>query len=289
MGLCLLALPAWRMQGGVLASTVAPTAIEPNLAGPASAWAEAAVKNEVGIIEAEGSFSVRYREHKVDARGDTTRLVIQSKQGGVARLIERNGKPISAEEDTAEKARLQAEIDNPDEFYRHHRRDGQQRHDASQIVQMMPKAMLYSYAPGQPQRPEAKSTEVVVDFVPNPDFHPPSMIAEVLTGVQGRIWIDPATQHVMRAEGHILRPINFGLGMVAKVYPGGSMALEQIPVGGGRWVYSEMEEHLTVRALMVKTIPQNLHVGSSEVELLPELLSYQDAIRTLMAMPLPVR
>lgn len=259
------------------------------MAGPASAWAEAAVKNEVGIIEQEGSFSVRYRERKVDARGDTTRVVIQSKQGAVARLIERNGKPISAAEDTAEKARLQEAIDHPEEFYKHHRRDGQQRRDASQIVQMMPKAMLYSYAPGQPQRPEAKSTEVVLDFQPNPEFHPPSMMAEVLTGVQGRVWIDPATQHMVRVEGHVIRPINFGFGMVAKLYPGGTMTLEQTPVGGGRWVYSDLEEHLTVRALMVKTIPENVHIGSSEIELLPALLSYQEAIRMLLAMPLPVR
>jgi hypothetical protein len=259
------------------------------MTAPASAWAEAAVKNEVGIIEGEGSFSVRYLERKVDARGDTTRVVIQTKQGAVARLIERDGKPISAAEDAAEKARLQEVIDHPEDFYKHHRKDSQQRHDASQIVQMMPKAMLYSYAPGQPQRTEAKSTEVVVDFQPNPDFHPPSMMAEVLTGVQGRIWIDPATQHVVRVEGHVLRPINFGFGMLAKLYPGGSMILEQTPVGGGRWVYSDMEEHLTVRALMVKTIPQNVHIGSSDIELLPGLLSYQDAIRTLMALPVQVR
>jgi hypothetical protein len=268
---------------------VSATGNDPTTTGPASAWAEAAVKNEVGIIEQEGSFSVRYREHKVDARGDTTRVVIQSKQGAVARLIERNGKPISAAEDTAEKARLQEVIDHPEEFYKHHRRDSQQRRDASQIVQMMPKAMLYSYAPGQPQRPEAKSTEVVVDFQPNPEFHPPSMMAEVLTGVQGRVWIDPATQHMVRVEGHVVRPINFGFGMVAKLYPGGTMTLEQTPVGAGRWVYSELEEHLTVRALMVKTIPENVHIGSSEIELLPGLLSYQEAIQMLIAMPLPVR
>jgi len=288
LGLCVLALPAIWVQGRVRAAAKVPApATDPTMAGPASAWAEAAVKNEVGIIEQEGSFSVRYRERKVDARGDTTRMVIQSKQGAVARLIERNGKPISAAEDTAERARLQDVIDHPDDFYKHHRRDSQQRHDASQIVQMMPTAMLYSYAPGQPQRPDAKSTEVVLDFQPNPEFHPPSMMAEVLTGVQGRIWIDPATQHVVRAEGRVLRPINFGLGMVAKLYPGGTLALEQTPVGGGRWVYSDLEEHLTVRALMVKTIPQNLHIGSSEIELLPGLLSYQDAIRTLLAMPFP--
>jgi len=225
----------------------------------------------------------------VDTRSDTTRLVIESKQGAVARLIERNGKPITAAEDTAERARLQDAIDHPDDFYKHHRKDAQQRHDAVQTVQLIPKALLFSYAPGQPQRIEAKATEVVLDFQPNLDFHPPTMLAEVLTGLQGRVWIDAATQQVTRIEGHVLKPVNFGFGMLAKLYPGGTLTLEQTPVGGGHWIYSDLEEHLTVRALMVKTLPENMHIGSSEIQLLPTLLSYQDAIRALMAMPIPLR
>jgi hypothetical protein len=257
--------------------------------GPVNTWVEAATRNEVELIRQQGTFSVRYKERKVDARNDTTRLVIESRQGAVARLIERNGKPISAAEDTAERARLQEAIDHPDDFYKHHRKDAQQRHDAVQLVQLMPRALLFSYAPGQPQRSGVAAPEVVLDFQPDPGFHPPTMLADVLTGLQGRLWIDAATQHVTRVEGHVLKPVNFGFGMLAKLYPGGTLTLEQTSAGGGHWIYSDMEEHLTVRALMVKTLPENMHIGSSDIQLLPALLSYQDAIHALMAMPVALR
>jgi hypothetical protein len=77
--------------------------------------------------------------------------------------------------------------------------------------------------------------------------------------------------------------------MLAKLYPGGSLTLQQTAVGDGHWIYSNLEEHLTVRALMVKTLPENMRIGSSEIELLPGLLSYQDAIRALLAVPIPLR
>jgi hypothetical protein len=262
---------------------------DPVTTGPVSAWVEAATRNEVELIRQQGAFSVRYKEHKVDAHSDTTRLVIESKQGAVARLIERNGKPITVAEDTAERARLQEAVDHPEDFYKHHRKDAQQRHDAIQIVQLMPQALLFSYTPGQPQRPDAKSAEVVLDFQPNPAFHPPTMLSEVLTGLQGRVWIDANSQRVTRIEGHVLKQVNFGFGMLAKLYPGGTLTLEQTPVGGGHWIYSNLEEHLTVRALMVKTLPENMHIGATEIQLLPALLSYQDAIRALLAVPIPLR
>jgi len=280
---CALALRTFAVE------TVALAGSDAVATGPVSAWVEAATRNEMELIQQQGTFSVRYKEHKVDAHNDTTRLVIESKQGAVARLMERNGVPITAAEDSAERSRLQDAVAHPDDFYKHHRKDAQQRHDAVQIVQLMPKALLFSYTPGQPQRPDARSTEVVLDFQPNPAFHPPTMLSEVLTGLQGRVWIDAASQRVTRIEGHVLKPVDFGFGMLAKLYPGGSLTLQQTAVGDGHWIYSNLEEHLTVRALMVKTLPENMRIGSSEIELLPGLLSYQDAIRALLAVPIPLR
>lgn len=258
-------------------------------ARPVSDWVEAATRNEIAMIGAQGSFSVRYKERKVDARGDTTRVVIESKQGAVARLVERDGKPISAAEDQAERARLQEALDHPDDFYKHHRKDAQQRHDAAELVKLMPQAFVFSYVAGQPQRANAKGSEVVLDFQPNPQFHPPTMLADVLTGLQGRVWVDTATQHVTRVEGHVLHVVNFGFGMLAKLYPGGTLRLEQAPAGDGHWIYSDLEEHVLVRALMVKNVPENRHIGSSEIQALPTLLTYQDAIHQLLGMQIPLR
>ncbi|QMV19850.1 hypothetical protein GOB94_15030 [Granulicella sp. 5B5] len=252
-------------------------------------WVEAAVQNEVGLLLQQGTFSVSYRERKIDAKGDTTREIVESKEGGVARLVERNGKPITAVEDAAERARLQDALNHPDEFLRHHHRDNGMRDDVSKLVKLMPQAMTYSYTPGQPQPANAKSLQIVLDFEPNPKFHPPTMMSELLTGLAGRVWIDAETKHVTRIEGRVLHPVNFGFGIVARIYPGGTIVFEQARMNDGHWIYSHVDEHLTVRALLVKTVPENVQMTSYDVEPMQGLIGYQDAIRRLLAMPIPLR
>ncbi len=256
--------------------------------GTPQAWAEAAARNEVAIIESEGRIPVRYRQRKVDAKGDTTREIVETREGTVARLVERNGRPLTAADDAGERDRLNAEIDDPAAFIKHHKRDKATREDVKQMVNLLPKAMIYTYAPGQPQHAGISSPQVVLDFRPDPNFHPPSMPADLLTGIEGRVWIDAQSHCMVRVEAHVLHAVNFGFGMVAKIFPGGSVEFEQTRATGNRWAYSHMEEHVTMRLLMVKTLPENAVMTSSDFRPMPSLMPYQDAIRMLLAMPVPL-
>ncbi len=252
-------------------------------------WVKAASTNELSIIEDDGALPLRYRVRKIDARSDTTREEIETRQGDVARLIERNGQPITAQEDAAEKERLKAILQAPAEFIKHHKRDNSTRSDVMQLVRLMPQAMIYSYAPGQPQPPAATTPQVVIDFHSDPAFKPPTMLSEVLTGLEGRMWVDPKSRRVTRIEGRVLRPLNFGFGILARVYPGGTIELEQTNTGGDRWVYSHLVEHLTVRAMMVKTMPENSQMTASDFRPLTAPVSFQEAVRMLLAMQIPLR
>lgn len=265
------------------------TAQGPIPAGEPRAWAEAAAQNEIVIIQHEGTQPLRYRVRKHNDKGDTTRETIETPQGSVARLIERNGAPLAADEDAAERQRLEDVLAEPDEFLRHHKHD-QSTHDyAIQLVKLMPTAMIFSYAPGQPQPANAEAKQVVLDFHPDPNFHPPTMVSNLLTGLEGRLWIDATTKHVTRAEGHILHPVNFAFGIVARIYPGGSIEFEQADAGAGHWVYSHVTERLTVREMMVKTVPENAEFNASDFRLLPAPVDWQQAIHLLLAMPVPTR
>jgi hypothetical protein len=257
--------------------------------GTPRSWAEDAVRNELKIIDIEGKVPLRYRQHKVDAKGDTTREIIESKDGNVARLVERNGQPITAAEDAAELDRLKADMASPDDFLKHHRRDSEARDNAMQLVRMLPQAMIYSYVPGQPQPKGVDEQQVVLDFHPDPAFRPPTMFAEVLTGLEGRVWIDARSRYMTRIEGHVLHPVNIGFGFVAKIFPGGTIELEQMHTAGDQWVYSHLDEHVTARVLMVKTLPENTAITSWDFRPMPALLSYKDGTRLLLAMQIPLR
>jgi hypothetical protein len=195
-----------------LAATFTSSAQAPFPPGTPQQWVQGAALHEQSIIQNDGEFPLRYRIRKVDAKGDTTREVIESRQGTVARLVERNGQPITTDEDKAEQSRLQDILRSPDDFVRHHSKDASARGYSNGLVKLLPTAMRFSYTPGQPQPPDApqSSPQVVIDYEPDPNFKPPTTVSEILTGIAGRFWIDQRTGRLTRAEAHVLHPVNFG-------------------------------------------------------------------------------
>jgi hypothetical protein len=89
-------------------------------------------------------------------------------------------------------------------------------------------------------------------------------------------------------EGTIFRGVNFGWGMLAHIYPGGKVVMNQTNVGGNRWIFTDFSMQLTVRALMVKRLEIHSTAKTSDYQSLGPM-SYQEAIRLLLSTPLPAR
>ncbi len=249
-------------------------------------WAVDTAADEVVILHHQNSY-LRYRMHLVDAKGDQTRDVIESRDGTVARLILRDGKPLTTDEDASERSRLDDLAASPGAFFKHVRNEDSGKKLAADLISMMPDAMLYTYAPGQPPSGlDHGDGEVVMDYHPNPNWTAPTTTSEGLTGLEGRMWIDTKSRQMLRMEGHIFKPVNFGWGMLAHIYPGGNLLLEQADAGGGRWIYTLFTQQISVRALMVKQMNVHTEVRASDFQTIGPL-SYRDAIQMLLATPLP--
>jgi hypothetical protein len=287
LALCAWLAPSARGQAGSLGSATAePQSVLPP--GTPTSWVQAAVRSELAIMQDE-AHPMRYLIRIVNRKGDMTREVIESAQGNVARLIQRDGKPITAAEDTDERKRLNDVLSSPSDFLKHQERNGAGISYATQLIKLLPQAGIYTYVPGQPQPPGFTSQQVVIDFRPNPEFHPPSMIAELLTGLKGRVWIDARTATMTRIEGDIIRPVNFGWGVVARIYPGGHVEFEQTQVGGKRWIYSHLDMNITVREIMFHTVNDKTKMSTWNHQLLTAPISYQDASHELLAEKIPLQ
>ena len=278
------AMPTQSQAGSAIAEKPAASI----LSIPARAWVVDTVALELKALHHRNSY-LRYRMRIVDAKGDQLRDVIESRDGAVARLIMRDGKPLTDEQDKAERQRLNDMLANPSAFYKHVHSDDSGKKIADSLMRLMPDAMIYTYVPGQPQTGKNPGmTEVVIDYEPNPNFHPPTTTAEALTGLRGRAWIDSKSKQVVRMEGNTFKGINFGWGMLAHIYPGGVLSLDQAEAANGRWIFTHFTERLSVRALMVKTINVKTDVDTTDFKPVAEM-SYQDAIHTLLNTPLPGR
>ncbi len=274
----------------MLAAVQKPALAQEALAQPPRAWADVGASNQAHIIEAGESVPIRYRVRKTDTRGDTTREVIESREGTVARTVQRHAVPLTAEEDGAERARLNEILNDPESFVRRHRRERAGREYALELVHALPGAMLWSYAPRQPQLPHASGLQVVLDFTPDPHYKPPTLVTEGLAGFAGRVWIDAQTRCVLRIQGTILHPVEFGWGgMLARVKEGGTVELEQTQVAEHRWLYSHFSDHLTLREMLIHTVSEDGQSNAWDAHTLPAPLSIGDAVRELLAMPVPTR
>jgi hypothetical protein len=255
--------------------------------GTTNSWVEGAVRNELAIMQDE-KHPMRYLIRIVNRKGDMTREVIESAQGNVARLIQRDGKPITASEDADERKRLNDILSSPGDFLKHQERNSAGSTYATQLIKLLPQAGIYTYAPGQPQPAGSTSPQVVIDFRPNPEFHPPTMVAELLTGLKGRVWIDARTGTMTRIEGDVIRPVNLGWGVVARIYPGGHVEFEQTVVEGKRWIYSHLDMNITIREVMFHTVNDKTRMNTSNFQLLPSPMSYQDAVHALLSRQIPL-
>ena len=251
-----------------------------------------ASNNEIKAISHPGSY-LRYRVHTVDHRGDHVRDTIETRDGSVARLVLKDGRPLTGDEDKEERDRLTAMLASPSDFAKHVKDDVEGKKLATDLIRLLPDAMAFTYAPGQPQTAGAAGPQVVIDYTPKPGWDPPTTISAGLRGLRGRAWIDAQSQYVVRMEGEVFQGVNFGWGMLARIYPGGTLLLEQRSVrpeanrADERWIFTHFKDDLRVRAVMVKTITVHTEAEASRFQIIPGSPTYQEAIHVLLDTPLP--
>jgi hypothetical protein len=279
------AVPSAKAQAKDMLQDAAGTSLQ---AVPPRSLIVDAAANELIALHHKDSY-LRYRMETVNEKGIQVRDVIESKDGTVARLILKDGKPLTEEQDKGERQRLNDILASPAAYAKHVKNGESEKKTADTLVPLMADAMINTYTPGQPQSGKnGGAPEIVLDYKPNPKWVPPSTEAQALTGLQGRVWIDAKTHYVVRMEGTIFRGVNFGWGMLAHIYPGGKLVMDQTNVGGNRWIFTDFSMQLSVRALMVKTLNIHSTAKASGFQTL-EPMSYEDAIHLLLATPLPDR
>ena len=255
-------------------------------------WVVDASNNEIKGVRHENSY-LRYLVLTSDHQGERLRDTIETRDGPVARLIRKNGRALTSEEDEAERSRLGGLLSSPSAFARHQKDGDEGKKLAIDLIRLLPDAMTFTYAPGQPQLPGAAGPQVVIDYAPKAGWDPPTTISAGLKGLRGRAWIDGRSRYVVRMEGEIFQGVNFGWGMLAHVYAGGKLYLEQTRVRAEqdpaheRWIFTRFNDDLKVRAVMLKTLSIRTDIQTSRYQILSKPPTYQEPIRMLLDTPLP--
>jgi hypothetical protein len=239
--------------------------------------------NELHAPRAGRSF--RYRQHKVDPKGSVVKEIVETKDGDVARLIAKDGKPLPPEEDQAEMDRLNHLLAHPEVQEHRHKREQEDSARGDEMVRMLPDAFLFS-DDGMVEGPNGPCYRL--KFRPNPAFTPPDREGEVYHGMVGELWVDQAQQRLVKIDAHLISDVNFGWGVLGRLYKGGSILVENADVGLHHWETVHMKLKLQGKLLMMKSVDYSTTEDFSDFQVQPQEMGYQDAIRLLQKTPAQV-
>lgn len=221
---------------------------------------------------------VRFRLSKTDSKGSTLKEIVETTDGDVARLIEKNGHPLTPEEEQTELHRLQQLLDNPEIQAHRHKKEQEDSSRGNEMVRMLPDAFLYTYE-GMVEGPSGPCYRF--SFKPNPSFVPPDREGEVYHGMVGELWVDQAQLRLARIDAHLIDDVNFGWGVIGKLYKGGSILVEDADVGLHHWETIQMKLNLHGKILLIKSMDFSTTEISTDFQQVPADTNYKDAIRML--------
>ena len=268
----LIALPAGAVRS--LGQAGAPVLSQ----GEAQALVQRALAEETDAAK-NGSRPMRYTLRKITPRLTTTKEIIETSDGDVARLTEVNGEPLSEAAEQREMSRLNALAANQADQDHRKQTEDNDRARAIKILRALPKAFVYTYTgPGT----SAAAPVETYSFAPRPGYSPSGTETQILTAMTGTIAVDPSAGRVTHLEGHLRKDVNFGWGIVGRLNKGGWMAIDQARVADGQWRTVRLQLAMTGRIVFFTKTYDTLQ-EQSDYRPVAEGLDYREAIRQLSA------
>ncbi len=172
---------------------------------------------------------------------------VETAEGSVARLESSNGHPLSAAEGLAEESRLRSLLSSPAEQARYRQQHAEDEKRIGRIVALLPEAFLYEYA-GE------ENGCYRLSFRPNPDYAAHSIEARIFHAMRGELWVSQRYKRLARLDGHLEENVDFGFGILGRLYKGGWFRLQRTRVNATDWKTERLEVHMAGRAMLFKTI-----------------------------------
>jgi hypothetical protein len=223
------------------------------------------VANELKQEELDKSHYT-FKLKKITPKTTWVHQVVQTDQGSIARTLMIDGRAPTEEEKRAEEQKIQKLIADPDEQKRRQKRDKEDENRAQIMVRALPNAFFY-------QEIGRDGDTLKLRFRPDPDYQPQSHEESVYTGMAGELWLNVPQQRLRKIDAHLFHDVDFGWGILGRLYKGGGFMVEQEPVDGSHWDTTVMKLDLTGKAMMFKSLVYKEQEYESDFRRLPDHLT----------------
>jgi hypothetical protein len=212
------------------------------------------IKKSVAANEADWKAAPNYSYRERDRTASSTKTYeVTMIQGSPYRqLIAVNGEPLSPEAKANEQRKLervmaQRRAESPEQRKKRIAQYEKERTRDHLMMGQLTQAFDFKLIGSR----TVDSHDVyVLRATPRKGYKPPNMETQVLTGMQGELWIDKKTFQWVKVTAHVIRPVNIE-GFLAQVQPGTRFELEKMPVDGGIWLAKHFEMKSNAKVLFL--------------------------------------
>ena len=163
-------------------------------------------------------------------------------------LVERNGKPPSAEQERKQKGKLdKLKRETPEQRVERLRK---QEEENTSIVQEVPKAFDFQVV-GE-EAVNGRSA-YVLQATPHPGYHAQGKYGNMFSKVAGKLWVDKQDLGWIKVDGQVIQPFSMGLFLV-RLLRGSHITMEQTRVDDGIWMPERVEVRAAARIFFVKSL-----------------------------------
>ena len=236
------------------------------------------VYNELHDHDTHGYWQYWIERHS--GKGSRVDAQVETPDGPVTRAQFSNGQPLSTGAREEEDRRMDRLLSSTAEQAKHRKEYAEDEHRIGRILTLLPDAFLYE--PSQEQMMPGGLC-YHLRFRPNPAYPAHSIESRIFHAMAGDLWISVKSKHLVRLDGKLQENVDFGYGILGRLYKDGWFRLERTHVSSsssaaaGDWKTQRLEVHMAGRAMLFKTIAHETSEVRSGFTPVPSGLSLQQA------------
>jgi hypothetical protein len=163
-------------------------------------------------------------------------------------LVERNGRPPSAEEERKNKEKLdRLKRETPEQRAEQLRK---QEEENTSLVSEVLKAFDFQLVGEEAVNGRPA---YILQATPRPDYHAQGKYGNMLSKVAGKLWVDKQDLGWIKVDGQVIQPFSMGL-FLARVLRGSHITMEQTRVDDGIWMPARVEVRAAAKIFFVKSL-----------------------------------
>jgi hypothetical protein len=205
----------------------------------------------------------QYRGKRVTPSQNTVREEIETRQGPIFRVLERDGKPLNAKQQLDEDARLKQLLSSPRELARNRQNHDQDEQRLQRVMRILPNAFLFDYDGA------SDGDAVQIKFRPNPAFAPNGYEERIMRQLAGALVVNQTKKRLVSMNGQLAERVDFGYGLIGHIEKDSSFQLRREPVTSTHWKTSLVDVHVDGKILLFNAISRQQHEERSNFQQVP--------------------